>query len=92
LAEVFVYKRMGQIVELLLGNGQCSVEELMEALTKLASNSVLMNALDRRQLDNTLANILDNSKIPTFLSNDQYAKIMDLRYESILSYTSIICV
>lgn len=79
LAEVFLYKRVTQIAELLVENGQCSVADLSEALSKLASNSVLMNALDRRQLDDTLASILNNSKIPGFLGNEQYSKIMDLR-------------
>jgi hypothetical protein len=81
LAEVFVYKRIGQIVELLVETGQCSSADLSEALTKLASNSVLMNALDRRQLENTLAIILDNSKIPNFIGKEQYSKIMELRFE-----------
>jgi hypothetical protein len=79
LTEVFAYKRLGPIVELLLETGRCTTDQLIEALSKLASNSVLLNALDRRQLDNTLASILNNSRIPQFLGNEYYKKIMELR-------------
>lgn len=79
LSEVFVYKRLGQIVEVLLETGQCTTDQLIEALNKVAKNSVLMNALDRRQLDNTLANILDGSRLSHFLSSECCARIMELR-------------
>ncbi|KAI6182955.1 Mediator complex subunit 24 [Aphelenchoides bicaudatus] len=89
LTEIFAYKRLASIVELLLETGQCTTDQLIEALTKLASNSVLLNALDRRQLDNTLASIINNSRIPQFLGNEYYKKIMELRMHSMEKDTEL---
>ncbi|KAI6178164.1 Mediator complex subunit 24 [Aphelenchoides besseyi] len=89
LAEVFMYKRVCQIAELMVESNQCTVEQLHQALTKLASNSALLNALDKRQMENTFAAVLEGNKIAEFLGEEQYANLMSIRVSNIKEYEKL---
>ncbi|KAI6230070.1 Mediator complex subunit 24 [Aphelenchoides fujianensis] len=86
LGEVFMYKRVVRIAEIMVETGLCSVEELHQALIKLVSNSALLNALDQRQMENTFATVFEGSKISEFLSEDQYTNLTTIRVNNITKH------